>query len=406
MPLAIALFKLVALLAVAYPWIFIPFVVVVASLTYFGILSGAEAGIIAAIFFVSYLLISLLSISAQKIQKKNFSARVEVWIFGGVLLATMGSSAYIISSIRAMPSPEEIQVARENLKFQEYVPTETVESLAEKTNMTLLGRKLFYLSDPQVISDHEAFSVKCKGEHKDANTLGCYSPRFNSIYLLEIKESRLNGLMEMTAAHEMLHAGYSKLSFEEKKVLYAMLNEISNGKNKAFIQKRLKAYESISSVDKYNELHSIIGTEISDIPPELEAYYSRYFENRKATVAFGKRHEKEFDARMGSVRSFDRDLKVIQANLKLTKSKIDHHVKAISQMKEKMDYFKMLHSTSEYNDLVPEINAKIEELNILNKDAESLTKDFNDIVKKRNAIVIEDQKIQSPISAKDYSASL
>lgn len=43
-----------------------------------------------------------------------------------------------------------------------------------------------------------------------------------------------------------------------------------------------------------NELHSIIGTTISSVSPELEAYYKRYFTDRSSIVALNAKYTAVF----------------------------------------------------------------------------------------------------------------
>ncbi len=45
--------------------------------------------------------------------------------------------------------------------------------------------------------------------------LGCYNPSSRDIYIYNVTNSELDGVKEVTAAHEMLHAAWERLSESE-----------------------------------------------------------------------------------------------------------------------------------------------------------------------------------------------
>lgn len=53
-------------------------------------------------------------------------------------------------------------------------------------------------------------------------------------------------------------------------------------------------YEKTEPGDIMNELHSIIGTEISSISPELEAHYAGYFSDRSVVVGLKQKYGQVF----------------------------------------------------------------------------------------------------------------
>jgi hypothetical protein len=65
-----------------------------------------------------------------------------------------------------------------------------------------------------------------------------------------------------------------------------------------------------------NELHSIIGTEISTISPKLETYYGRYFTDRKAVLA-------DFDKYSAVFKDVEDRSNQLSASLTALKAKIE-----------------------------------------------------------------------------------
>src|SRR6185295_11567695 len=80
--------------------------------------------------------------------------------------------------------------------------------------MTPDTRRLFYVYHP-VLEDKQAFNSHCTDSEKTI-VLGCYISR-TGIYLYDVTDSRLNGVEQVTAAHETLHAAYERLSSSERK---------------------------------------------------------------------------------------------------------------------------------------------------------------------------------------------
>src|SRR5690606_11618218 len=122
--------------------------------------------------------------------------------------------------------------------------------------------------------------------------LGCYSQQ--RIYIFDVQDERLNGVKEVTAAHEMLHAAYDRLSSGERERVDTLINEAFRSIENERIRDAAQNYESDGHGTLNNELHSILGTEAADLPEELEEYYSRYFDDRSHIVSIAESYEAVF----------------------------------------------------------------------------------------------------------------
>lgn len=150
-----------------------------------------------------------------------------------------------------------------------YSPPQKIEELANSASMTELSKKLFYRFSPQLLSQTELNS-KC-GDHN----LGCSVD--NSIYILKYSNNKEFNQSTVTAAHEMLHIAYSRLSESEKTKVCTLLDgEL----------KKSSANKVLEKIGKYpagefcNEAHSFVGTELTHIGTGLSEYYDKYFINR------------------------------------------------------------------------------------------------------------------------------
>lgn len=184
------------------------------------------------------------------------------------------------------------QDIRDQLSVWGYQPTAEISGLAERTTMTPLGKHYFYASHPEV-QDRTQFNASCTSKEHSSAILGCYNGL--SIYLYDVTDDRLDGVREVTAAHEMLHAAYARLSSSERERVDALLQkEYDVLKKDTVFRERMSLYDSIEPNEQMNELHSIIGTEVGSIGSELEAYYGKYFQNRSVVVKLYHSYESVF----------------------------------------------------------------------------------------------------------------
>src|ERR1700741_2054773 len=91
------------------------------------------------------------------------------------------------------------------------VPSQIVQ-LATDTSMTPSATHLFYVNRP-AIQDKNEFNQSCPNNGGERTIiLGCYHGHQTGIFLYTVSDPQLNGVMQVTAAHEALHALYERLS--------------------------------------------------------------------------------------------------------------------------------------------------------------------------------------------------
>ena len=163
-----------------------------------------------------------------------------------------------------------------------------VKDLAAALSLTEQGRQIFYDHDPQIFAsaDHPDFLHNKNISVDQRITInGYWSATTDKIYL--IRDDKL----EATAAHEFLHAIYYDLYISGQ---HETINEYITAafnQNADELRPLISAYGDLlsntgefSELNRYNELHSFIGTRIETIPDELEAHYAKYFANRRAII--------------------------------------------------------------------------------------------------------------------------
>jgi len=174
----------------------------------------------------------------------------------------------------------------------QFRPSTEIAAVADRSQLTGHGKFLFYASQPQLLP-RDPFNDACRSiATEQTAVLGCYS--MNRIYLFAIDSQKLDGIKEVTAAHEMLHAAYQRLSDSERSRVNALLEKQSFGADEVRINELMAEYAKSEPGERLNELHSILGSELRTLDPELEAYYGRYFSDRSKLVALSEKYQSVF----------------------------------------------------------------------------------------------------------------
>jgi hypothetical protein len=166
-----------------------------------------------------------------------------------------------------------------------FEPSSVIQGYVDRSTMTDHGEFLFYASQP-VVTDGERFNTVCENNEEGSGVLGCYTSTDKVITLFDITDPQLDGMEEVVAAHEMLHAAWDRMGADERARLTVLLEaEATALSGDADFTARMDIYARTEPRQRVNELHSIVGTEIADLSPELEQYYSQYFDGRASVVA-------------------------------------------------------------------------------------------------------------------------
>ncbi|MCE7936610.1 hypothetical protein DYH10_02370 [Candidatus Saccharibacteria bacterium CPR2] len=271
----------------------------------------------------------------------------------------------------------------------QYEPPGDIKSITEKIKLTQKGKDTFYASTPE-LNSKESFNDNCPVTEMTI-VLGCYSNL--KIYIYDISDERLSGVEEVTAAHELLHAVYARLSSKDKNSLNSLIeNEISKIKDERVLQ-LIDEYRKSSPDEILNEAHSIIGTELAEISPELENHYAKYFTSRKDVVAFSQQYESQFSERADQINSYDKELEDLNGNITSLETEITSLKQELDQMAGELNNFRSAGSIEKYNAGVPEYNAKVNEYNAKIDEYKGLVDSYNTIVAKRNEIALEQKDL-------------
>ncbi len=211
----------------------------------------------------------------------------------------------------------------------QYKPTTEVATIATTASFSDNGKFVYYASQPSIEST-QLFNDACGRTEQTTAVLGCYSA--DRIYIYNITNEKLAGIKEVTAAHEMLHAAYQRLSDADTKSVNALLEvEYEKLKNDQKFAERMAFYARSEPGERENELHSIIGTEIASISPALETYYKRYFTDRQKTVALYTGYSAVFKQINERSTELSNSLKTLATKIEAATNRYNTSVKSLNQ---------------------------------------------------------------------------
>ena len=201
--------------------------------------------------------------------------RIRPWPF---LLGAMAIAVLVVVGVLASTwNLTRIQYFNDAyIAWSQPIP-EDIAAIARTTGMSVEGELIYRASTP-AIEDDDDFNQHCAIE--GGAVLGCYYE--GTVYVYAVTDSRLAGTVEVTAAHEMLHAAYERLSPDERARIDELVEEAI-----AAIPEDDPVYEDLAlypAEQLADEWHSRLGTEFADLPPALEEHYAIYFDDRAKVV--------------------------------------------------------------------------------------------------------------------------
>ena len=282
-------------------------------------------------------------------------------------------------------------------RLRNYQPSAAVAKLAVATSMNDTGKHLFYVYHPGLF-DKANFAGKCSQDEKSI-VLGCYASH-QGIYLYDVTDPRLNGVEEVTAAHEMLHVAYERLSPADRQEVDSMTAQAYANLHDERITKTINQYRKRDASVVPNELHSILATEVRELPPNLESYYARYFNDRKAVIVYSEKYEAEFTSRQEKVSGYDSKLTNLKSEIEGMEVRLKSQLQSLNTERARMDALSRDKQYEEYNAAVPGFNQAVRDYNAKVSRVQKLIDEYNKTVKARNALATEENELYKAIDSR------
>ena len=257
-------------------------------------------------------------------QQDTKQKRISVFqIIGWLIMVIIGVAALLLFLNR--------EWIHDYLRGREYQPTSEMQRIREDLALTERGEFLFNAAQPE-LNDRDEFNAHCRdGANTEIAVLGCYTN--SNIYIYNIEEDELEGIRELTAAHELLHAVYARMDEKEKEGFRSILDQVYD-ENEDILKRDLDTYDA---AERFEEMYVRVGTEVADLPAELERHYSEIFKDQDKIVRFYNQYIKVF-------RKIESDMEALKQEM----AELEAGIEA---------------KTAEYHQGLNEVNAKIDEFN-------------------------------------------
>ena len=278
-------------------------------------------------------------------------------------------------------------------KLRGYTPPASVSALASEDTMTKYATHVFYVNHPQIVSDTATFRQDCS-ENEQTIVLGCYHPEQEGIFVYNVSDPRLSGVQQVTAAHEMLHAAYDRLSTKEKNYVDGLLlNYYNNDLKDQRLIDTINAYKKTEPNDVVNEMHSVFGTEVASLPTPLENYYKKYFINRQAITSYAANYENEFTSRQSQISADSATLASLKTQITIEETSLQAQSDQINTDRANLNAENSPSQIDEYNAAVESFNTEVDAYN-------------NGVTKLKNDIAYYNQQVDSYNNLASQLASL
>lgn len=278
--------------------------------------------------------------------------------------------------------------SRQWIKDQYVVRTTALEarSQAVASDLELTDGALFtYKASQPKIENANEFNKSCQNVAREQSiVLGCYTVQ--QIFVYNVTDERLNGVIQVTAAHELLHAVYDRMPSAEKSEVNALLEQTAQTIDNQRFKDTLAEYRRTEPDQIDNELHSIIGTEIAVLPSSLETHYQKYFKNRQKIVSYAKQYEQTFTDIDAQIKQYDAQLTDLKSQKEALESTLNSEQAAIEAEGARMKSLRSSGQILAYNAAVPGYNQSISIYNANIARLKQIVVEYNSIVEERNKL--------------------
>lgn len=212
------------------------------------------------------------------------------------LLGLSGVFVIVLIGAAALLATTYRQSIADYVSAAQYTPSLEMERVLTQVDPTQAAETVFKATHP-TLDAAESFNTSCADvvHSENSQVVGCYTGE--RIHLFQITDDRLRGMVEVTAAHELLHAMYDRMNPQEKRSLrtlleaeYKKLADADPG-----LLERMSVYEDLNDDAFANELHSVLGTEIEHLSKPLEEYYAKIFRSRASITSLFAGYNARFE---------------------------------------------------------------------------------------------------------------
>jgi len=275
------------------------------------------------------------------------------------------------------------------------VPANEVAALVDGA-LTAEGKRLFYAAKPEIV-DRAAFAAACPTDDEAAIVLGCFSD--GRIYILRVGRADLSRVMQATAAHELLHAGYQAMSAGDRRQVDREVDDYYRTLNDPELRDLLTVYERREPLQRLNELHSILPTTLRSLNGPLEKYYGRYFTSRAYFVDAYEAYKAPFQALQQHADGLHGEIADLRGQLDRLEQDITGRESTLGALHSRLDALEAAGDVRTYNSLIPEENAQSAQVNALIDEFNATVGVHNAKVAEVDALVLQQRELEEGVGS-------
>ena len=322
-----------------------------------------------------------MNIATQQKTKRNYCGWVILLVLVAIATIIVLNRAWIYDWFRGIT----------------YQPNAEMAGIRGKLNLTGRGEFLFNATQPE-LNEADAFNANCRQDESEVAVLGCYTA--GNIYVYNITDVKLDGIRELTAAHELLHAVWARMGSKERENLRPILQQVYQN-NLSVLKDDIETYADDEWIE---EIFVRAGTEIKKLPDTLEKYYAEIFDDQDAIVDFYESYIAVFREIKMKMEGLASEIEVLRDSVN---AKMAEYENKVNQLEMDITRFNSCAETAgcfateaefyvQRNTLV----ARENELNLLNDEINNMIDNYNLKVDEYNADALESRKLQNMINSK------
>lgn len=277
----------------------------------------------------------------------------------------------------------------------QYSPSAAMVEIRDNLELTGRGEFLFNALQP-ALNEADEFNANCHQEASETAVLGCYTNGQVRVY--NITNSELEGILEVTTAHELLHAVWARMNASERQGLADELAEVL-AENQEILGEELETYEAS---EQQEEAYVRAGTEIANLPEELEKHFANYFSARQRIVDYYNSYIAVFNEKKERAEALEAELPEMREEIfvaidayETSARDLQGEIQEFNQCAQTVNCFKtqaefasrreallgeqgkMQAENDRINQMIADYNAKIDEYNRIVEDSRKLGEEIN-----------------------------
>jgi hypothetical protein len=286
-------------------------------------------------------------------------------------------------------------------RLRNYTPPAEVAQLATETTMTPYARRLFYVYHP-AIESKVAFNQNCPNSgSQQSSVLGC-TVYNHGIYLYNVQDPQLNGIVQVTAAYEMLHVGYMRLSKSKRQQIDQLVMQAYNQAKASDSQLQVEEQSYLHSEGSAavpNELHSMMGTEVANLPSALENYYKQYFTSRQTVVNFDDQYQQVFTSRQDQITNYENQLSGLKQQINNNEADLNAQQASLKQQQQQLNSYLASNQIDAYNSGIVSYNQQVNDYDGEISTTQALISQYNVLANQLNSLAVQTQQLIQEINS-------